>query len=129
MKYACKHSFIIPEHLSSLHDHILVVMVLRHIFFDVIHITIFKTDVMMMKYMVRVEPPLMFNINRTRGNDVKEVILPIGWRRSRKREEPKRKIIARRDFTILKNSPIQQSFRLRQFLWITSTVERWKPSF
>ena len=30
----------------------LVVMVLRHIFFDVIHITIFKTDVMMMKNII-----------------------------------------------------------------------------
>ena len=59
----------------------LVDMVLRHIFFDVIHITIFKTDVMMMKYILRVEPSLMFNINRTRGHDVKEVILPIGRRR------------------------------------------------
>ena len=56
----------------------LVVMVLRHTSFDVIYITIFKTDVMMMKYMVRVEPPLMFNINRTREHDVKEVVLPIG---------------------------------------------------
>ena len=59
----------------------LVVMVLRHIFFDVVYITIFKTNVMMMKYIVRVEPPLMFNINRTQGHDVKEVVLPIGWRR------------------------------------------------
>ena len=84
----------------------LVVMVLRHIFFDVVYITIFKadvmmmkyiyfglnlsdvvyitlfkTDVMMMKYILRVEPSLMFNINRTRGHDVKEVILPIGRRR------------------------------------------------
>ena len=59
----------------------LVVMVLRHLLFDVIHGTIFKTDVMMMKYIVRVELPLMFDINRTRGHDVKEVVLPIGWRR------------------------------------------------
>ena len=42
MKYACKYGFIIPEHLSSLHDHILVVMVLRHMSFDVSHITTFK---------------------------------------------------------------------------------------
>ena len=34
----------------------LVVMVLRHIFFDVIHGTIFKTDVMMMKYIFRAKP-------------------------------------------------------------------------
>ena len=34
----------------------LVVMVLRHIFFDVIHITIFKTDVMMMKNIFRAKP-------------------------------------------------------------------------
>ena len=59
----------------------LVVMVLRHILFDVIHGTIFKTDVMMMKYIVRVELPLMFNVNRTRGHDVKEVVLPMCWRR------------------------------------------------
>ena len=56
MKYACNHGYIIPEHLSSFHDHILVVMVLRHIFFDVIHATIFKTDVMMMKYIFRAKP-------------------------------------------------------------------------
>ena len=56
----------------------LVVMVLRHTSFDVIFITIFKTDVMMMKYMVRAEPPLVFNVNRTREHDVKEVVLPIG---------------------------------------------------
>ena len=59
----------------------LVVMVLRHIFFDVIHFTIFKADVMMMKYILRDEPSLMFNINRARGHDVKEVIVPIGRRR------------------------------------------------
>ena len=59
----------------------LVVMVLRHILFDVVYITIFKTDVMMMKYIVRVEPPLMFEINRTRVHDVKGVVLPIGRRR------------------------------------------------
>ena len=57
---------------------ILVVMVLRHTSLDVIYFTIFKTDVMMMKYIVRVEPPLMFNINRTQEHDVKEVVLPIG---------------------------------------------------
>ena len=34
----------------------LVVMVLRHIFFDVIHGTIFKTDVMMVKYLFRAKP-------------------------------------------------------------------------
>ena len=81
MKYACTHDFVIPEHLSSFHDHIFVVMVLQHIFFNVVYITIFKADVMMMKYILRVEPSLMFNINRTRGHDVKEVILPIGRQR------------------------------------------------
>ena len=55
MKYACKHSFIIPEHLSSFHDHILVVMVLRHIFFDAIYATIFKTGVTMTKHIFRVK--------------------------------------------------------------------------
>ena len=34
----------------------LVVMVLRYLFFDVIHITIFKTDVMMMRYIFRARP-------------------------------------------------------------------------
>ena len=34
----------------------LVVMVLRHIFFDVVYITIFKTEVMMMKYIFRAKP-------------------------------------------------------------------------
>ena len=44
------------EHLSSLHDHILVVIVLRHLLFDVIHITIFRTNVTMMKYVFRAKP-------------------------------------------------------------------------
>ena len=34
----------------------LVVMVLRHILFDVVYITIFKIDVMMMKYIFRAKP-------------------------------------------------------------------------
>ena len=34
----------------------LMVMLLRHIFFDVVCITIFKTDVMMMKYIFRAQP-------------------------------------------------------------------------
>ena len=49
--------------------------------FDVVYKSFFKTDVMMMEYIIRVEPSLMFNINRTRGHDVKEVILSIGRRR------------------------------------------------
>ena len=56
MKKACKHDFIIPEHLSSFHDYILVVMVLRQTSFDVIYITSFKTDAMMMNNLVRVKP-------------------------------------------------------------------------
>ena len=36
MKYACKHGFVIPEHLFSFHDHILDGHDLRHIPFDVI---------------------------------------------------------------------------------------------
>ena len=43
----------------------LVVMVLRYIFFDVVNVTIFKIDVMMMKYIVWIETPLMFDINKT----------------------------------------------------------------
>ena len=35
----------------------------------------------MTKHIFRVEPPLMFNINRTRGHDAKEVSPPIGQRR------------------------------------------------
>ena len=37
----------------------LMVIVLRHIFFDVILVTIFKIDVMMMKYIFRAKPLLM----------------------------------------------------------------------
>ena len=44
----------------------LVVMVLRHIFFEVAYVTFFKTDVMMMKYILRVESSLMFDINKNR---------------------------------------------------------------
>ena len=34
MKYACKHGFLNLDYLSSLHDHILMVMVLGHLPFD-----------------------------------------------------------------------------------------------
>ena len=61
----------------------------------------------MMKYIVWVEPPLMFNKNRTRGHDVKEVVLPIGWRREKRIIHPekqftkKKKIIdPEKQFTI-----------------------------
>ena len=50
-----------------------------------------------MKYLVRVEPPLMFNINRTREHDVKEAVPPIGRRRNRKGGEQKEGITAREE--------------------------------
>ena len=50
----------------------------------------------MMKYIVRVEPPLMFNINRNREHDVKEVVFPIGRRKWKKWGEPESKTIIRR---------------------------------
>ena len=81
MKHASKHDFLSLNIYPVSMTIFWVVTVLRHIFFDVAYVTIFKTDVMMMKYILRVEPSLMFDINRTRGHDVKEVVLPIGWRR------------------------------------------------
>ena len=42
MKYACEHDLINLEHLSSFHNYILMVMVLRYLSFDVNHVTIFK---------------------------------------------------------------------------------------
>ena len=128
MKHACKHDFFYPwtiiqfpwpyfwwSWFCGIYSLMLFILLFLKLMswwwniysglnlFDVVYITIFKTDVMMMKYIVRVEPPLMFNINRTRGHDVKEVVLPIGWRRWRKRDESEGEMI-RRGYSILKNS-------------------------
>ena len=50
MEYACEHDLTVPERLSSLHNHIFDGHCFRHMFFDVILVTIFKIGVMMMKY-------------------------------------------------------------------------------
>ena len=42
--------------IIQFHNYILMVMVLRYLFFDVNSITIFKSDVTMMKYAIRVKP-------------------------------------------------------------------------
>ena len=57
-----------------------------------------------MKYIIRVEPPLMFNINRNREHDVKEVVLPIGRRKWKKWGEPESKTIIRRKIGTTRNS-------------------------
>ena len=56
MNHTCKHDFINLEHLSRFHKYILIVMFLRYLFFDVNPISIFKSDVIMMKYVNRVKP-------------------------------------------------------------------------
>ena len=56
MNHTCKHDFSNPKHLSSFHNHILIVMFLRHLFFNVYPTTIFKSDVIMTKYVIRVKP-------------------------------------------------------------------------
>ena len=56
MKYACKHDFLDLHSLSIFHDHILIVMIFRHFSFEVCFVTIIKSDVMMMNYVIRVKP-------------------------------------------------------------------------
>ena len=41
MKYTRKSGFIVPEHLSNFHDHILVVMVLWHIYSLMLYMLLF----------------------------------------------------------------------------------------
>ena len=56
MKYACKHDFLDLHNLSRFLDHILIVMIFRYFSFEVCFVTIIKSDVMMMKYVIRVKP-------------------------------------------------------------------------
>ena len=56
MNHTCKHDFINLEHLSRIHNYILIVVFLRYLFFDVNPISIIKSDVIMMKYVNRVKP-------------------------------------------------------------------------
>ena len=54
MKYACKHDFPDLHNLFRFHDHILIVMIFRYFSFEVCFVTVNKSDVMMMKYVIRV---------------------------------------------------------------------------
>ena len=56
MNHACKHDFLEIHNLSRFHDHILIVMIFRCFSFEVCFVTIIKSDVMMMKYVIRVKP-------------------------------------------------------------------------
>ena len=56
MNYTCKHDFINLEHLSKFYNYILMVMILRYLSLMINPITIFKSDVIMMKYVIRVKP-------------------------------------------------------------------------
>ena len=56
MNHTCKHDFINLEHLSRFRNNILIVMFLRYLFFDVNPISIFKSEVIMMKHVNRVKP-------------------------------------------------------------------------
>ena len=106
----------------------LVVMVLWYIFFDVVYLTIFKIDVMMMKYIVWVETPLMFDINKTnnmtsRGRENQLVDEDEG-----KGGETEEEIIRRRVFSNLKNSSLQQSLKLVQFICGLSALSERKTA-
>ena len=56
MNHACKHDFPDLHSLSRFHDHILIVMIFRYFSFEVCFVTIIKSDVMMMKYVIQVKP-------------------------------------------------------------------------
>ena len=56
MKHACKHDFLDLHNLSRFHDHILIVMIFRYFSFEVCFVTIIKSDVMMVKYVIRFKP-------------------------------------------------------------------------
>ena len=59
---------------------------------------------MMMKYIVRVEPPLMFNINRNRVHDVREGITQLADENGGSGAKLKAKTIVRRKIRTTKNS-------------------------
>ena len=59
---------------------------------------------MMMKYIVRVEPPLMFNINRNRAHDVREGIIQLAGEGGGSGANLKGKTIVRRKLCSLENS-------------------------
>ena len=56
MNHACKHDFLDLHNLSRNHDHILIVIIFRYFCLEVCFATIIKSDVMMMKYVIRVKP-------------------------------------------------------------------------
>ena len=56
MNHACKHDFLDLHNLSRFHDHFLIVMTFRYFSFEVCFVTIIKSDVMMMKYLIQVKP-------------------------------------------------------------------------
>ena len=64
MNHTCKQDFSNLEHLSSFHNHILIVMFLRYLFFDVNPTTIFKGDVIMTLYVNQIKPFDVSFINR-----------------------------------------------------------------
>ena len=56
INHTCKHDFINLEHLSSLHNHILIVIFCCIYSLTINPITIFKSDVILMEYVIRVKP-------------------------------------------------------------------------
>ena len=56
MNHACKHDFLDLHSLSRYHDHILIVMIFRYFSLEICFVNIIKSDVMMMKYVIRVKP-------------------------------------------------------------------------
>ena len=61
---------------------------------------------MMMKYILRVEPSLMFKTNRSRGHDVKEVILQLAGEDEGKETKLKEESPPEEFYTVLKNSSL-----------------------
>ena len=56
MNHSCKHDFLDLHGLSRYHDHILIVMIFRYFSIEICFVNIIKSDVMMMKYVIRVKP-------------------------------------------------------------------------
>ena len=78
MNHACKHDFLDLHNLSRNHDHILIVMIFRYFSFEVCFVTIIKSDVMMMKYVIRVKPFGCADSKWNGEHDVSSLCHPIG---------------------------------------------------
>ena len=102
MNHACKHDFLDLHNLSRFHDHILIVMIFRYFPFEVCFVNIIKSDIMMMKYVIRVEPFDVLIKNRmanmtlvvcaSRLVDEPQVRRAKGWHTADQRTNSRRKL-------------------------------------